>query len=116
VRQELETVLSVVRALPSAELPAFIGQIAEVQAVALARLTAPVPVALPADRDGQDLLDVETAANYINMSAKWLYRNYTIVPHLRIGNGTRPRLRFRRRDLDGWIEEHRAGKAKRSKH
>lgn len=102
--------LSVARTLPSSALPAFIGQIAEVQAVALARLTTPVPVEAPADRDGQDVLDVASAASYIGMSPKWIYRHYAILPHVRIGFGTRPRLKFRRCDLDGWLEKRTVSK------
>ena len=48
-------------------------------------------------------LDVEAAASYINMSAKWIYKHLDSVPHLRIGDGYKPRIRFRRRDLDHWL-------------
>jgi predicted DNA-binding transcriptional regulator AlpA len=52
----------------------------------------------------EPLLDVDQAAAYIGMSAKWVYRNYAILPHRRIGEGPRPRIKFRRCDLDRWIE------------
>jgi len=52
----------------------------------------------------EPLLDVDQAADYIGMSAKWIYRNYAILPHRRIGEGPRPRIKFRRCDLDRWIE------------
>ena len=53
------------------------------------------------------LLDVEQAADYIAMSRVWLHRNYRLLPHVRIGNGKRPCIRFRRADLDQWIARHR---------
>lgn len=107
MRRELESVLDAVRTIPASELPGFIGQLAEVHAIALARLTAPVPIKASDDRNGDDVLDVAQAAAYINMSQKWIYRNHSILPHLRVGFGTRPRLKFRRRDLDGWLEKHK---------
>lgn len=107
MRDELQSVLTVVRALPSAELPAFIGQLAELQAVALARLTAPVGGDSLPDRDLEDVLDVAAAAVLIGMSQKWIYRHYDILPHIRIGFGCKPRLRFRRRDLESWLDGHR---------
>ena len=110
MRQELESVLTVARTLPSEQLPAFIGQLAEIQAVVLQRLTSNVPVEASADRTGEDVLDVEQAAVYLNMSAKWIYRHSSILPHVRIGFGARPRLKFRRRDLDGWLERRRINK------
>ena len=102
--KELQSVLAAARALPREELAGFVGILAEAQAVALARLTAPV-VQPPAVEEATTF-DVEEAANYVKMSPKWLYRNLSIVPHLRIGNGTRPRIRFRRRDLDSWLQHH----------
>jgi len=112
VRRELETALDAVRTLPASELPAFIGQLAEVHAIALQRLSAPVPVEASGDRNADDVLDVDAAATHIGMSRKWIYRNYSILPHLRVGFGRRPRLKFRRRDLDSWLESHRINNGK----
>jgi hypothetical protein len=53
------------------------------------------------------LLDVERAAEYLSMSQKWLYRDYSRLPHILIGDGKKPRIRFRRCDLDGWVKRHR---------
>jgi hypothetical protein len=113
VRRELESVLDAVRTLPATDLPAFIGQIAEVHAIALARLTSPIPAAALPDRNLDDVLDVDQAAAYIDMSAKWIYRHQGILPVMKVGFGRKPRLKFRRRDLDTWLEEHRI---KHSKH
>jgi len=100
-------VLEVIRTAPATDLPRLLGELEEVRTTALARLSAPVPARVPSDRSGEDVLDVDAAACYIGMSAKWLYRHYTIIPHVRIGFGTKPRLKFRRRDLDAWLEDHR---------
>jgi len=53
------------------------------------------------------LLDVPQAAAYLGMSSKWLYRNYARLPHIRIGAGKKPRIKFRRRDLDAFVCQHR---------
>ena len=55
----------------------------------------------------QSLLTVEQAAAYLGMSAKWVYRNYRRLTPILIGDGPRPRIRFRRRDLDAWVARHR---------
>jgi hypothetical protein len=107
MRQELQCVLDIVRIVPATDLPRLLGELEEVRTTGLARLTAPVPVEAPGDCNGEDVLDVAEAAAYIDMSAKWLYRHYTIIPHVRIGFGSKPRLKFRRRDLDAWLEQHR---------
>jgi len=52
------------------------------------------------------LLNIPQAAKYIGMSTRWLYRRYRILPHIRIGFGKRPRIRFKRVDLDRWVSEH----------
>jgi predicted DNA-binding transcriptional regulator AlpA len=53
------------------------------------------------------LLSIPQAAAYLGMSSKWLYRNYASLPHIRIGAGNRPRIKFRQCDLDAWVSEHR---------
>lgn len=107
MRRELQTVLDAVGTLPTTDLPRLLGELEELRTTALARLSAPLPVEASADRNGEDVLDVSAAAAYIGMSCKWVYRHYETLPHIRVGFGTRPRLKFRRRDLDVWLEEHR---------
>ena len=53
------------------------------------------------------LFDVEQAARHLNMSAKWVYRNYRSLPHILIDDGSKPRIKFRPVDLDWWIVAHR---------
>lgn len=59
------------------------------------------------DGCSEPLLDVEQAAEYLNMSPKWVYRNYASLPHVLIGAGKKPRIKFRRCDLDAWVKQHR---------
>ncbi len=104
MRQELESALAVARSLAPNELVRFLVELREVELTALARLGAP-PVATPRE-DGPELLDVGQAAAHICMSQKWIYRNLAVLPCVRIGNGRRPRIKFRWRDLDLWLEQH----------
>jgi hypothetical protein len=106
MRQELQPVLAAAQTMPIEQLPALVGGLAEIQAVALARLTSPVAQP-PAVDEVDSTLDVDEAAAYVKMSSKWLYRNLSIIPHLRIGDGRKPRIRFRRTDLDAWLKRHR---------
>jgi excisionase family DNA binding protein len=49
------------------------------------------------------LMTIAEAAKYLGMSTKWLYRNYQNLPHVKIGGGVKPRIRFKGADLDKWI-------------
>lgn len=73
--------------------------------------TSAVPRTNPAlpslDACSEPLFDVEQAAQYLDMSAKWVYRNYRSLPHILIGGGKKPRIKFRRCDLDAWVRRHR---------
>jgi predicted DNA-binding transcriptional regulator AlpA len=53
-----------------------------------------------------DLLTIKQAAARIGMSPKWLYRNYRNFAFVPMGDGKRPRIRFRVRDLDNWVSTH----------
>jgi predicted DNA-binding transcriptional regulator AlpA len=66
----------------------------------------PVPSTEPAVPQRNSLLDVREAAKRLNMSAKWLYRNYRSLPHVLIPAGRKPRIRFRRETLERWIHSH----------
>ena len=121
-----------IRNLPLEELPRLLGQLLRAQALLLARLPGPPNwleranyMASPYQQltDGavpragetvpsleprtEPLLDVEQAAKHLGMSAKWLYRNYRRLPHVLMGDGKKPRIRFRRCDLDAWVARHR---------
>jgi excisionase family DNA binding protein len=100
-------VLLTAKTLPPEQLPQFLGALREVEVTALARLALPSPSHPTQPRtDGDDTLNVDEAAKYLGISAKWIYRNHAVLPSVRIGCGRRPRLRFRRRDLDVWLQQH----------
>jgi len=67
----------------------------------------PLPSLSPTHPSFDRLLTVEQAAAYLGMSAKWVYRNYKRLTPILIGDGPKPRIRFRRCDLDAWIARHR---------
>lgn len=67
---------------------------------------APAPQRKPdfsLSRPSPSLLTIAQAAGFLGMSTKWLYRNYKNLPHVKIGGGVKPRIRFRGADLDKWI-------------
>ncbi len=55
----------------------------------------------------EPLFSMEDAAKYLGMSTKWMYRNYKMLAHIPIGSGPKPRIKFRRCDLDAWVRRHR---------
>jgi len=55
----------------------------------------------------EPLFGMEDAAKYLGMSTKWMYRNYKMLAHILIGSGAKPRIKFRRCDLDAWVRRHR---------
>jgi len=66
----------------------------------------PEPPAPPAPQASQELLDIKEAAKLLGMSPKYLYRAYPQMPHIKIGAGKRGRIRFRRAQLEAYIESH----------
>src|SRR5215471_9671956 len=53
-----------------------------------------------------EILDIKRSAAMLGVSQKWLYRNYKTLPHVLIPSGTRPRIKFRRTDLEEWLSRH----------
>jgi hypothetical protein len=78
MNSQLETVLQAARTLPAAELPRLLGDLEEVRATALARLSAPTPV-LQAD----EWLTVRQAAQKLSCGTDFLYKNATSLPFAR---------------------------------
>jgi hypothetical protein len=95
-RELFDKLLNEARKAERDELPRLIGALAEVNAVALARLAAPVATAPP-----DEWLDIETAAVYLNVRKDFLYRR----KHLgkKVGN----RLVYSRKTLDRFVEKSR---------
>jgi excisionase family DNA binding protein len=71
MRTELEPILAAARTLSAEELPRLLGDLEEIKATALVRLTAPViQPQLP-----DSLLSIDEAASVLGMSKSYLYRN-----------------------------------------
>jgi excisionase family DNA binding protein len=79
VRSELESALAQARSLPAEELPRLIGDLAEIQATAQARLLIPSPVPVPSD----ELLEIEEAAERLSVSQDYLYKHANRLPFTR---------------------------------
>jgi excisionase family DNA binding protein len=75
---QLEPVLQAARTLPAAELPRLLGDLEEVKATALARLSAPAPV-----QQTDEFLTVKAAAQRLGCSADYLYKNSASLPFTR---------------------------------
>jgi hypothetical protein len=70
----LENLLAQARAVPTPELPQFLGAVEVARTTALARLTATTPVVASL---ADELIDISEAAAKLKMSKDWLYRNHT---------------------------------------
>lgn len=74
MRDSLQLALAkAVRELPADELPAFIGELESVKAVAWARLVS--PSSAPQEHD--ELLSAEVAAERLGVSKDYLYRHHS---------------------------------------
>jgi hypothetical protein len=72
MRDELKPILAQARTVTPEELPRLLGELEEVRATALARLTAPQPATDHAD----ELLNVAEAASRLGVSEDYLYRHH----------------------------------------
>ena len=79
MRPELEIALTAARTLMPEELPRLLGDLEEVRATALARLSAPAPAQMKPD----ELLDVEEASHRLGVSTDYLYRHHPKFPFTR---------------------------------
>ena len=95
MRDELQNVLAAARELPAPELPRLLGELEEIRATALARLSAPSTAQQP-----DALLTVEQAAARLGLSTTYLYRNHSRLPLVRrVGKA----LRFSSAGIDEYI-------------
>ena len=78
VRSELEPVLTAARELPAPELPRLLGELEEVRATALARLSAPATA-----QSADELLNVAEASRRLGTSTAYLYRHAAQFPFTR---------------------------------
>jgi predicted DNA-binding transcriptional regulator AlpA len=73
MRHELQLVLMSAKELPAGELPRLLGELEEIRATAMARLTAPAVAQL---QQHDELLDTAEAAHRLGISKDFLYRNH----------------------------------------
>lgn len=103
MREEFQSALLAAWTLSPDQLPRFLGDLEELRATALARLTAPTPQLAP------DLnLDAGEAAKRLGMSKSFVYRNAANFPFA-VRMGTRA-IKFSSRGIDAYL----AGKKRRS--
>jgi excisionase family DNA binding protein len=99
MRPELAKAVELATTLPNGELPGFIGALAEITALAQARLFTP---STSPERD--ELLTVKQCAERMQVSVDWLYRAHRRLPFTRrIGNA----LRFSANGLDTYLKRQR---------
>lgn len=79
MRQELQAALDQARSIAANELPRLLGDLEEIRATALARLSAP---SSPAEQP-DELIDVAEAARRLGVSPEYLYRNHNRLPFTR---------------------------------
>ncbi|MFZ3189766.1 MAG: helix-turn-helix domain-containing protein [Candidatus Sulfotelmatobacter sp.] len=101
MRAELESILESARRLSPEELPRLLGDLEEIKATALARLSAPAPQVQPHDA----LLDVDEAATRLGMSRSYLYRHASRFAFVRrVGRS----LRFSSNGIENYLRQRRA--------
>jgi hypothetical protein len=99
VRAELQLALQEARQLDPAELPRLLGELEEVRATALARLTTPAPTPV-----SDQLLPISAAAKRLSLSRAYLYENADRLPFTRrIGR----RLLFSAAGIERYISQRR---------
>jgi predicted DNA-binding transcriptional regulator AlpA len=85
--------------VPPSHVPAVLGQLAELQAIFLARLMAGANGAMPLMSAPDSNLDIEEAARRLGVSVAYLYRNAGRLPFtVRIGR----RLLFSVEGMERW--------------
>lgn len=98
MRAELQSILSTVSKLTPDDLPTLLGELEQVRASVLLRLTAP-----PAPAQSPDsLLSVSEAAPHLGMSQDYLYRHSEQFPFTRRMGRT---LRFSTLGIDAYIQK-----------
>ncbi|SRR6266851_5798350 len=100
MRPELEPILAAARLLSPEELPRLLGDLEEIKATALARLTA--PMLQPQSPD--TMLDIEEAATRLGMSRNYLYHHHKRFAFTRrMGRS----LRFSSQGIEHFIRQQR---------
>jgi predicted DNA-binding transcriptional regulator AlpA len=108
MKQELQPMLEAARTLPPEQLPRLLGDLEEVRATALARLSAPGSHQTESDK----LLDVSEAAARLGISKDYLYRNHSDFSFTRrVGRS----LRFSASGIENYIQQRNGLTARRQR-
>jgi len=99
MRRELQLALEQARVLPANQLPALIGELAEVNAVALSRLTSPTMESRP-----DELINVNEAAKRLGVSKDYLYRHHS---QYKFARREGRKLLFSSAGLDAYLKKAR---------
>jgi len=94
MRRELDTILDAARTLERDALPAFMGELATIHAIAFARLALPV-----IESRDDEWLDVARAAQYLCVQKSFLHQRSR-----QLGKRVGRRLVFSRKALDRFVE------------
>jgi hypothetical protein len=78
MRPELQNALTVAQELAPEDLPRLLGDLEEIRATALARLTAPPPPI-----QGDEVLDVKETAHRMGVSTDYVYHHHAEWPFTR---------------------------------
>ena len=79
MRPPLQMVLDSIAQMPTAELPAFLGELETIRMTAIARMSTPAPEKTNG-RAPEQLLDVAEAAKRLTTSEDFLYRHWRTLP------------------------------------
>jgi len=90
--------------LPREELPALIGELAAIQAVAFARIAAPIQ----ASQNHDELLGIDEASRRLGMSRDYLYRHKSQFPFTR-HQGPKCKLLFSAQGIERHIQQKGKG-------
>ena len=96
---ELQAVLLLAKELSPDQIPRLLGDLEEIRATAMMRLSAPGP-----EPQADHLLDIEAAATRLGMSTKYLYRHSAKFPFTRHEGRN---LRFSSLGIDTYIKKGR---------
>jgi len=99
MRPSLESVLEQAQHLPAEDLPRLLGDLREVEAVALARLSAPTAQTAP-----DQSLSLKEAAERLGMSRDYLYRHWR---EYRFARQEGRKILFSSNGLDGHLRKAR---------
>lgn len=79
----------------------------DVEVIALRVIDALKPMLTGKDKQEDILFDVKSLGEYLGVTSKWIHERTHLkqMPYFKLSN---KQLRFRKRDIDKWLESHKA--------